>query len=90
MAPTVGNAKGAACQIGSRRPGANRRYAARRYRLCGMRRHARLVLALAVLVAGCGDRPPPRCEIDNIDDKMVSTREVFLERLAGCPVGGPG
>jgi hypothetical protein len=29
-----------------------------------------------------------RCQIDDLDDRMVSMRAMFLERLAGCPIGG--
>lgn len=89
MAPTAGDAQGDACQIDGG-PCANRRCAARRHRVSDIRWGAPLVLALVVLTTACNGLPPPRCEIDNVDDRMVSTREVFLERLAGCPVGGPG
>jgi hypothetical protein len=37
-----------------------------------------------------GPRAPAAAWVrfDDTGDQMVSTREVFLERLAGCPIGG--
>jgi hypothetical protein len=58
-----------------------------RRRSC-VRAPAPLALALALLVAGCGGPPPPRCQGYDLDDKMMSTRTIFLERLAGCPISG--
>ena len=45
------------------------------------------LLLLALALAGCGGSAPI-CRFDDTGDQMVSTREVFLERLAGCPIGG--
>jgi hypothetical protein len=87
VARTAGNATRDACQVAAE-PLGNRRNAARARQLSGLHWHARLVLALAVFVTGCGGPLPVRCEIDDLDDHMVSTRAVFLERLAGCPIGG--
>lgn len=61
-------------------------------------RHAKsatLRLGLAALVAsllagsivGCGQLPPD-CRVDDRDDKQMSTRVLFLERLNGCAIGG--
>ena len=41
-----------------------------------------LVLALA----GCGGKAP-FCDFDDLDDASVSTTNVHLYRLAGCPIG---
>jgi hypothetical protein len=87
VAPIAGNVRLKACQVGAG-PWGNRRNAARERYGSGILRPALLVLALAVFVAGCGGPPPARCEIDDLDDHMVSTRAVFLERLKGCPIGG--
>jgi len=46
-----------------------------------------LLLLLASGLSGCGGSGRP-CRFDDIGDHMMSTREVFLERLAGCPIGG--
>ena len=46
-----------------------------------------LLLLLAMGLAACGGSGQP-CRFDDIGDQMMSTREVFLERLAGCPIGG--
>ena len=44
-------------------------------------------LLLALALAGCGGSAPI-CRFDDTVDQMISTRQVFLERLAGCPIGG--
>ena len=49
--------------------------------------NALLLLLLASGLAGCGGSGRP-CRFDDIGDQMLSTREVFLERMAGCPIGG--
>jgi hypothetical protein len=67
---------------------AGKGYGARERHLSAVRSHPGLARALAVLVGGCGGAPPARCQIDDLDDRMVSTRAVLLERLAGCPIGG--
>jgi hypothetical protein len=87
VAPVAGDDTRHACQVGAGQ-GGNRRNATRERHLSGLPWHAGLVLAFAVFVAGCSGAPPARCEIDDLDDHMVSTRAVFLERLAGCPIGG--
>jgi hypothetical protein len=87
VGPTAAHASAGACQIGAG-PCGRRRNAARERHLPGIDRRVRLALALAMFVAGCGGPPPVRCTIDDLDDHMVSTRAVFLERLAGCPIGG--
>ena len=46
-----------------------------------------LLLLLALGLAACGGSGRP-CPYDDIGDQMISTRTVFLERLAGCPIGG--
>lgn len=51
------------------------------------RRRVRVVLLLILALAGCGG-PAPYCDFDDLDDFTVSTRDVFLSRLAGCPIGG--
>lgn len=51
------------------------------------RLNAMLLLLLALGLAACGGSGQP-CRFDDIGDQMMSTREVFLERLAGCPIGG--
>jgi hypothetical protein len=48
---------------------------------------ATLLLLLALGVAACGGSGRP-CPYDDLGDQMMSTRTVFLERLAGCPIGG--
>ena len=48
---------------------------------------AMLLLLLALGLAACGGSGQP-CRFDDIGDQMMSTREVFLERLVGCPIGG--
>jgi hypothetical protein len=57
----------------------------------GTRRLRRLgpaLLLLAVLgLEGCGGTGRP-CRYSDMDDQMMSTRTAFLERLAGCPIGG--
>jgi hypothetical protein len=87
VGPTAGHASGDAGQIGAG-PCGSRRNAARERQLFGIDGRGWLGLALAVFVAACGGPPPPRCTIDDLDDHMVSTRAVFLERLAVCPIGG--
>jgi hypothetical protein len=47
----------------------------------------RVVLLLTLALAGCSGRAP-YCDVDDLDDVTVSTRDVQLYRLAGCPVGG--
>jgi hypothetical protein len=57
-----------------------------------LRRAARLcalLLLLALGLAGCGGSGLP-CPYDDIGDQMMSTREAFLQRMAGCPIGGRG
>jgi hypothetical protein len=44
---------------------------------------------LALGLAACGGSGRP-CRFDDIGDQMLSTREAFLERMAGCPIGGRG
>jgi hypothetical protein len=46
-----------------------------------------LLLLLALGLAGCGGSGRP-CRFDDIGDQMLSTREIFAERMAGCPIGG--
>jgi hypothetical protein len=59
-------------------------FAARvRARLCVM-----LLLALAFGLAGCEGKGGVPCRYSDMDDHMMSTRTAFLERLAGCPIGG--
>jgi hypothetical protein len=57
----------------------------------GARRVRRLgpaLLLLAVLgLAACGGSGRP-CRYSDMDDQMMSTRTAFLERMAGCPIGG--
>jgi hypothetical protein len=48
---------------------------------------ATLLLLLALGVTACGGSGRP-CPYDDLGDQMMSTRTVFLERLAGCPIGG--
>jgi hypothetical protein len=48
---------------------------------------AALLLSLALGLAACGGSGRP-CPYDDIGDQMLSTREVFLQRMAGCPIGG--
>jgi hypothetical protein len=43
---------------------------------------------LALALTGCGGQGTPVCRVDDTGDQMISTRGVFLERLAGCPIGG--
>jgi hypothetical protein len=46
------------------------------------------LLLLAVLgLAGCGGSGRT-CRFNDMDDQMMSTRTAFLERMAGCPIGG--
>jgi hypothetical protein len=52
-----------------------------------LRMATRLAWLLALALVGCGGAPAPRCTIDDLGDQMVSTKQVFLERLAGCPIG---
>jgi hypothetical protein len=83
--------------LASHRIGAHDQSAARRPRPagCGARPSARvarrldatLLLLLALGVAACGGSGRP-CPYDDLGDQMMSTRTVFLERLAGCPIGG--
>ena len=87
MASIPDNAMRDRCQVGAG-PGGDRRDAARGRRRSGEHGRAWLILALALFVAGCGGPSPARCTIDDLGDQMVSTRAVFLERLAGCPIGG--
>jgi hypothetical protein len=53
-----------------------------------LRRATRLAWLLALGLVGCGGSPGVRCSINDQGGQMVSTKEVFLERLAGCPIGG--
>jgi hypothetical protein len=46
-----------------------------------------VLLSLALGVVGCGGRGVP-CRYSDMDDHMMSTRTAFLERMAGCPIGG--
>lgn len=46
-----------------------------------------IAAALAVTIAAC-NRLPPDCRTDDQDDRQMSTRVLFLERLDGCPIGG--
>jgi hypothetical protein len=46
-----------------------------------------LLLLLALGLSGCGGSGRP-CRFDDIGDQMLSTREIFAERMAGCPIGG--
>jgi len=55
------------------------RVALRTALLCGL---------LALALSGCGGSGPAVCRVDDTGDQMISTRNVFLERLAGCPIGG--
>jgi hypothetical protein len=48
---------------------------------------ALLLLLLASGLSGCGGSGRP-CRFDDIGDQMLSTREIFAERMAGCPIGG--
>jgi hypothetical protein len=86
LARTIASATADAARSGIGRRASRR--ASRERNLPGPRSHARLALALALLVAGCGGPPPVRCQGYDLDDKMMSTRTIFLERLAGCPIGG--
>ncbi len=47
-----------------------------------------LLLLSPLWLAGCGEYTAPTCTVDDLGDQMISTRQVFLERLAGCPIGG--
>jgi hypothetical protein len=51
------------------------------------RLNAMLLLVLALGLAACGGSGRP-CRFDDLGDQMLSTREAFLERMAGCPIGG--
>jgi hypothetical protein len=53
-----------------------------------LRLSTRLAWLLALALVGCGGGPGARCTVDDLGDQMVSTKQVFLERLAGCPIGG--
>jgi hypothetical protein len=54
-----------------------------------VRRLAPALLLLTVLaLAGCGGGSGKACRYSDMDDQMMSTRTAFLERLAGCPIGG--
>jgi hypothetical protein len=46
-----------------------------------------LLLLAVVGLAGCGGSGRP-CRYSDMDDQMMSTRTAFLERMAGCPIGG--
>ena len=46
-----------------------------------------LLLLLVLALSGCGGSGRP-CRFDDIGDQMLSTREIFAERMAGCPIGG--
>ena len=59
-----------------------------RVRSAVLRQTARLAWLLALALAGCANYTPPSCTVDDLGDQMISTRQVFLERLAGCPIGG--
>jgi hypothetical protein len=53
-----------------------------------LRRLGPALLLLGVLgLAGCGGSGRP-CRYSDMDDQMMSTRTAFLERMAGCPIGG--
>ena len=70
--------------VGRPRPG---RSAARPHPFWAVACSTALLLLLASGLSGCGGSGRP-CRFDDIGDHMMSTREVFLERLAGCPIGG--
>jgi hypothetical protein len=53
-----------------------------------LRLTTKLAWLLTLTLVGCGGGPALRCTIDDLGDQMVSTKQVFLERLAGCPIGG--
>jgi hypothetical protein len=53
-----------------------------------LRLATKLAWLLTLALVGCGGGPAPQCTIDDLGDHMVSTKQVFLERLAGCPIGG--
>jgi hypothetical protein len=46
-----------------------------------------LLLLLVLGLAGCGGSGKA-CRFSDMDDQMMSTRTAFLERMAGCPIGG--
>jgi hypothetical protein len=39
------------------------------------------------LLAACNQLPPD-CRVGDADDRQMSTRVLFLERLNGCAIGG--
>jgi hypothetical protein len=53
-----------------------------------LRLTTRLLLLSPLALAACGGYTAPSCTVDDLGDQMISTRQVFLERLAGCPIGG--
>jgi hypothetical protein len=57
------------------------------YALRQAARLSALLLLLALGLSGCGGSGRP-CRFDDIGDQMLSTREIFAERMAGCPIGG--
>ena len=46
-----------------------------------------LAVVLATGLAACGGSGRT-CRFSDMDDQMMSTRTAFLERMAGCQIGG--